>query len=53
MPAGGVTTAHRHHEAEEIYVFTGGSGTMSLGDERFEVAAGDSVLIAPGTPHKL
>ena len=49
----GETIAHRHRESEEIYLFTAGSGTMRLGDERFEVAAGDSVLIAPGTPHKL
>ena len=50
---GGATTAHRHHASEEIYLFTAGSGTMRLGGESFEVAAGDSVLIAPGTSHKL
>ena len=42
-----------HRRSEEIYVFTAGGGTMRLGDESFEVRAGDSVLIAPGTPHKL
>jgi mannose-6-phosphate isomerase-like protein (cupin superfamily) len=53
VPAGGATIAHRHHASEEIYVFTAGSGTMRLGEERFDVRAGDCVLIAPGTPHKL
>ena len=53
VPPGGETTAHRHRRSEEVYVFTAGAGTMRLGDESFEVRAGDSVLIAPGTPHKL
>ena len=26
---------------------------MRLGEERFDVRAGDCVLIPPGTPHKL
>ena len=26
---------------------------MRLGDEEADVTAGDTVLIAPGTPHKL
>lgn len=53
VPAGGATIAHRHHRAEEIYLFTGGSGRMRLGDVEREVAAGDCVVIPPGTPHKL
>ena len=53
VPAGGETVAHRHRQSEEIYVFVAGSGTMRLGQESFEVRAGDAVLIAPGTPHKL
>jgi mannose-6-phosphate isomerase-like protein (cupin superfamily) len=53
VPAGGATTAHRHPRAEEIYSFTAGRGRMSLGDEEFDVQAGDTVVIPPGTPHKL
>jgi mannose-6-phosphate isomerase-like protein (cupin superfamily) len=53
VAAGGETIAHRHHHSEEIYLFTDGSGSMQLGDERFDVRAGDCVLIAPGAPHKL
>lgn len=50
---GGETAAHLHRRSEEVYVFTAGAGTMRLGEDSFEVRAGDSVLIAPGTPHKL
>ncbi len=53
VPAGGETIAHRHHRSEEIYVFTAGSGRMTLAGETFAVAAGDAVVIPPGTPHKL
>jgi mannose-6-phosphate isomerase-like protein (cupin superfamily) len=45
------TALHRHRATEEIYHFTAGAGVMTLGDERFAVAAGDTVCIPPGTPH--
>jgi mannose-6-phosphate isomerase-like protein (cupin superfamily) len=50
---GGSTFLHLHRESEEIYLFIAGQGQMRLGNEEVEVQAGDSVLIAPGTPHKL
>ena len=53
VPAGGETDEHYHRASEEIYLFTNGSGRLRLGDEESEVAAGDTVVIAPGTPHKL
>ena len=53
VPAGGVTVAHFHRLAEEIYLFTSGSGRMQLGDEERSVKAGDAVVISPGIPHKL
>jgi mannose-6-phosphate isomerase-like protein (cupin superfamily) len=53
VPAGGATTEHLHHRSEEIYRFLSGAGRMRLGDDEFEVVAGDTVLIAPGTAHKL
>ena len=53
VPAGSETIRHRHARSEEIYAFTSGRGEMSVGDDRFEVAAGDTVAIPPGTPHKL
>jgi mannose-6-phosphate isomerase-like protein (cupin superfamily) len=53
VPPGGETAEHYHRETEEIYFFTAGTGQMRLGEEEREVAAGDCVVIAPGTPHKL
>ena len=53
VPAGGETIAHLHRRSEEIYLFTHGSGRMRLGDEQRAVRAGDCIVIAPGTAHKL
>jgi mannose-6-phosphate isomerase-like protein (cupin superfamily) len=50
--AAGMTTAlHQHRSTEEIYHVTQGRGRMTLGAAIFEVGPGDSVCIAPGTPH--
>jgi mannose-6-phosphate isomerase-like protein (cupin superfamily) len=51
--AGGQTVEHLHHASEEIYYFVAGRGRMRLGEDEREVAAGDCVVIAPGTRHKL
>jgi mannose-6-phosphate isomerase-like protein (cupin superfamily) len=53
VPPGAETDEHYHGFTEEIYLFTAGSGLMKLGDEEAEVSAGDTVVIPPGTPHKL
>jgi mannose-6-phosphate isomerase-like protein (cupin superfamily) len=53
VPPGGQTDEHYHRKTEEIYYFTAGSGRMRLGDEEAAVAAGDCVVIPPGTKHKL
>ena len=53
VPAGADTIEHYHRTSEEIYLFTQGMGRMRLGDEEGPVRAGDAVVIAPGTPHKL
>ena len=50
---GAATTEHLHRRSEEIYLFASGSGRMRLGDETFDVEAGQAVVVAPGTPHKL
>jgi mannose-6-phosphate isomerase-like protein (cupin superfamily) len=50
---GAETAAHLHRTSEEIYRFVSGSGRMRLGAEEAEVRAGDTVLIPPGTPHRL
>ena len=53
VPPGKQTIAHVHRLSEEIYLFTGGSGRMRLGDDERPVRAGDCVVIPPGVPHKL
>jgi mannose-6-phosphate isomerase-like protein (cupin superfamily) len=53
VPPAGATIAHLHRLAEEIYLFTSGSGRMRLGVEERPVSAGDCIVIPPGTEHKL
>ena len=40
--------AHRHGNAEEVYVVLGGSGRVKLDDEIVEVEARDAIRVAPG-----
>ena len=47
------THLHRHALTEELYHVSAGSGLMTLGDACFLIAVGDTVLIAPGTPHRV
>jgi mannose-6-phosphate isomerase-like protein (cupin superfamily) len=51
VPVGATTLLHRHALTEELYHVTQGAGRMRLGDGAFEVRAGDTVCIAPGTAH--
>ena len=53
IPPGAETLLHRHGESEEIYHVTAGRGAMTLDGEVFDIGVGDSVLIPPGTPHKV
>jgi mannose-6-phosphate isomerase-like protein (cupin superfamily) len=39
--------AHKHDNAEEIYVVLSGSGRVKLGDEVLEVKAMDAIRVAP------
>jgi mannose-6-phosphate isomerase-like protein (cupin superfamily) len=48
---GAQTVLHRHKLTEEIYYIAHGTGLMTLGDERFAVATGDTICIVPSTPH--
>jgi mannose-6-phosphate isomerase-like protein (cupin superfamily) len=53
VAAGGETEEHYHRESEEIYFFTAGRGRLRLDAEEREVEPGDTVVIPPGTRHKL
>ncbi len=50
---GGTTMKHLHRDAEEIYYITQGIGTMRMGETEFAIASGDTICIAPGTPHNV
>jgi mannose-6-phosphate isomerase-like protein (cupin superfamily) len=50
---GAETDAHYHVRSEEIYHFTGGAGRIKVGDELRDVREGDTVVLPPGTEHKL
>jgi mannose-6-phosphate isomerase-like protein (cupin superfamily) len=41
--------AHRHHEAEEIYVVLAGSGRVKLDDELVDLSPLDAVRVSPPT----
>jgi len=51
VEAGARTALHRHRLTEEIYHISAGEGMMTLGDAQFAVREGDTICIAPGTPH--
>ena len=51
VATGQKTQLHKHHTSEELYFITSGQGRMTLGDGQFDVRVGDTVCIAPGTPH--
>ena len=53
VPPGGATLLHRHRVTEELYHVAAGAGVMTLGGESFDVRAGDTVCIPPGTPHRI
>lgn len=45
--------AHRHSDAEEIYVVLSGGGRIKLDDEVHEVSAMDAIRIAPAVTRSL
>ena len=47
------TFLHRHNQSEEIYHIIEGAGLMTIGNEQFEVAVGDTVCILPGETHRI
>jgi mannose-6-phosphate isomerase-like protein (cupin superfamily) len=53
VPSGGETIEHHHRRSEELYYFLSGRARMRLGTEQLDLAAGDCVVIPPGTRHKL
>ena len=53
LPAGGVTTPHRHLKTEEIYYILEGEGLMQIDMEARPVGPGDAIAIPPGALHQI
>ena len=53
VEVGDTTAMHLHRKSEEIYHITEGIGTMRLGTDEFEIRRGDTIFIAPGSPHNV
>jgi mannose-6-phosphate isomerase-like protein (cupin superfamily) len=51
VDVGASTHPHLHRTTEEIYHITAGEGMMTRGAERFAIRTGDTIVMAPGTPH--
>lgn len=47
------TRRHYHRVAEEIYLIVEGDGAMEVDGDTAQVAAGDAILIPPGSWHEL
>ncbi len=50
---GGKHFAHQHEKTEQVYYIVSGTGKVRLGEEWFDVAAGDVVYIPPQTDHEV
>ena len=53
LPPGAHSILHRHLDSEELYHILDGQGLLTLGGETTTVAAGDTICIPPGTPHRV
>lgn len=48
-----VPFAHRHEEAEEVYVVIAGGGRMLLDEEVIDIAKHDAIRVSPGVARSL
>jgi Mannose-6-phosphate isomerase len=53
IAAGECVPEHFHKVTEELYHILTGSGLMKINDEEAQVYPGDTVIIPPGTRHKI
>ena len=47
------TRGHEHDNIDEVYICTGGTGRMQVGEAEFEFKEGDIVTIPSGAFHKV
>jgi mannose-6-phosphate isomerase-like protein (cupin superfamily) len=50
---GGGSLEHYHHHTEEVYYLLKGQAQLTSGGETRMVGAGDTIVIPPGTHHKI
>jgi mannose-6-phosphate isomerase-like protein (cupin superfamily) len=53
VPPGVDQALHSHEEAEQVYVITAGSGSMTVAGDTQELAEGDLVMVPPATDHSI
>jgi mannose-6-phosphate isomerase-like protein (cupin superfamily) len=42
---------HRHNHTDEVFYVVSGTGTATLGNDRYDLKTGDLVVLPRGTPH--
>ena len=47
------TTGHSHKDADEVYLFIDGEGTIEVGEQTFQIKAGDIILVPRGDFHRV
>lgn len=47
----GTTTGHSHDDMEEVYFVVSGEGVMVVGEDTFDIRAGDGLYVPPGVFH--
>ena len=47
----GSEIGRHHHQAQELFVVTEGTGTVWLGEEKCELSKGDAMLVPAGVSH--
>lgn len=53
LQTGKSTTGHSHIEADEVYIFVSGNGSIEIDKEHQKVKGGDVILIPRGKFHKV
>ena len=53
VPPGVDQALHSHEEAEQVYVVTAGSGSMTVAGDTQELTEGDLVMVPPATDHSI
>src|SRR5205085_2158876 len=53
VPPGVDQALHSHEDAEQVYVITAGSGSMTVAGDTQELVEGDLVMVPPATDHSI